>query len=691
MPPKRAATRRGGGGPKESTSHSEDFQTLLDLSPGIPLPSVPTQPSFNYGARGPAALPRRMAAVPKHMELSHVAESIDAGIEAAEQRDPTPPKKQEYGDPEVAMRARRATNSMSPVRQQPKRAPTPDQTQLLQSLRDATTSPIRNDDKPRRSTVTPEPPVPHTVSTDSSPAAQPPQFRRLSMVSNSPLYPSPLERAGSPPHDAPMSSPDRDSFLENASIVSWNLERDIHEDDLQRTRPSKYRGEPHGRNITKPPRRPSGLSLVQETIEEEEEPDSEIAEPEQIIEPEPQTWTAPARTIIPQFFRSGSVSQSPLPTSAKDDSAHQWPGSIQPESQDGQSFKPYQSNWVRAAVAALLLYLLLMASFRSNLLELIRSSLPFGETSLDNFTPSMPPSEIVHGLRSQVSRMNSQMSSLSRELNSVRSEHAHDPVPTRITDPIAMPRRPVYKVNFLSTSLGAIVDPDNTTPTAGSRHPFWKRVLVSILGLGPSLRGPLPPVAALTSWEDVGDCWCSTPRNNVSQISVLLGRDIVPEEVVVEHIPAGAALNPRVAPKEIELWARFRVVPLPEAPTGPSGSFSSRPSRPREPPSSHNEGLGGYNIPGQKSLDDVAMNALRGSNPFEEESDYSDDPILGPNFYRVGKWEYSIDKPDHVQTFTPNVVLDIPTIRVDKVVFRVTSNWGANTTCLYRLKLHGHL
>jgi Sad1 / UNC-like C-terminal. len=85
------------------------------------------------------------------------------------------------------------------------------------------------------------------------------------------------------------------------------------------------------------------------------------------------------------------------------------------------------------------------------------------------------------------------------------------------------------------------------------------------------------------------------------------------------------------------------------------------------------------------------MDLLRRSNPFEPPSAYSDDPILGPNFYRIGKIEYDLHSPDYAQTFKLNTIVDVSTIRVDKVVFRVTSNWGANHTCIYRFKLHGHL
>lgn len=695
MSPKQA-TRKAP--PKGYAYASEDeIETLLDKAPKIQLPAVPTEHSHNYGARSSIGLPSSSPVDP-NMSYGKIASRIQTGKDMAEKRDSPPRGGAEREDKSPAQRqprtrARRepAANSGSPIRRRTKREPTPDQTQLLQSLRQATASPTREGTN-QPSDATPSPPVPHPVSTDSEPDAQPPQQRRLSMVENSPLYPSPLQRVGDHRDAHVGSTPDRQGSVDNASEVSWNLERDIHEDDLQRTRPSKYRGEPHGRNITKPPRRPSGLAIVQETIEEEKEPISEPAV-EPAADPAPETWTAPARTIIPQIFRrSRSVEAIPDPVSPKEGLVERWLSSLRPESRDGQTLEPKsRANWIRAAVV-LLLSLLLVFSFQSGYLEKLRFSFPPGDSSLQ-LPPNITESEIFHGLRNQMSRANAQISSLSREISSVRSEHAKDPRPTYIVDPVAAPR-PAPKINYLSPALGALIDPKNSSPTSG-RQPSWFDELLSMLpGTGrSSTRGPLPPVAALISWEDVGDCWCSTPRDGVSQLSVHLNYDIVPEEVVVEHIPKGATPNPGVAPRNIEMWARFRIVPLEDDESSSDwlSWFFPKKSRPIEPPSARELGLGGYNIPGEATLHDVLMNSLQVSHPSEDESAYSDDPSLGPNFYRVGKMEYDIHQENYVQRFSLNTIVDIPTIRVDKVVFRFTSNWGANHTCIYRLRLHGHV
>jgi hypothetical protein len=444
--------------------------------------------------------------------------------------------------------------------------------------------------------------------------------------------------------------------------------------------------------------------MTQQTIEEEEEPSSEEDEiekdeMEEEAEPVSSSWTAPVRTIIPSIFRRSPSNEavpeperprSPRPP--KESLSRQWFPSIRPKGRNDRLPKADRTNWIRAGLV-LLVSLALVFALPSGLLGKIRSFIPRGQPQL-TLPPNITESEIFHGFTDQVSKMNSQMSSMSRELSSVRSEHANAPRPTDVNVPVVVGPRHPPKINFLSPALGATVDPFNTAPTADKNHPYITRVVMRMFRIGPNFgRGPLPPVAALSPWDETGDCWCSVPRKGVSQLSVLLGRDIVPEEVVVEHVPASTTLDPGTAPKEIEMWARFRVVPLEsEDETRGSWWWSSRKSaRPIEPRPAREEGLGGYNVPGEKSLHDVLMSSLRVGNAFEPEASYSDDPVLGSNFYRVGKMEYDIHKENNIQRFSLNTIVDIPTVRVDKVVFRVKSNWGSNITCLYRVRLHGHL
>ncbi|KAJ5656232.1 hypothetical protein N7507_008182 [Penicillium longicatenatum] len=689
------------------------FQPIVPNKPY--LPPIPIKASFGYGSQFGTTMPRRLPAPPpqKITNLRQIAESVNHAVENSQLRAATEMNAQKNAKNMSQGKAKptpRKRQPAEPVQRRAKREPTPDETQLHRALREATMSPRKEESN--QSDSTPSPPIQRTVSTDSSPGAEPPLPRRLSVMSNSsinsPLYPSPLQRGGHDTYETNSSGQwSRQSSVDNASVVSWNLERDIHEDDLKRTRPST-----HGRNITAPPRRPSGLSsILPSTIDEEEEEEEEEKEeegddepiseypnePESAIEAEPMDvpaspaggWTASVRTIIPQFFRS-EPSIEPPESAPPEDLAREWHLPARPaiRDEDANSKESKRTHWGHLAIM-LLLPLALAISFQIGLWE--KLELPHFPSPVQ-YSPNATDSAAVHGLKKQVSKMNEQMSSLSRELAAVRSEQAHDSSPTYAVGVPAGYESPIHKINFLSLALGAIVDPHQTTPTAGRSYPFYQRAVLTMLGLRSTITASMPPVAALIPWEEVGDCWCSVPRNGVSQISVLLGRDIVPEEVVVEHVPSGSTLDPGAAPREIEVWARYRIIPLPSQ--GSSSIFSwwkSVPRRPIEPLSSKKEGLGGYSIPGENSLHEVLMSSLSATNMYDPESAYSDDPLLGPNFYRIGKMVYDINKHNYIQRFHLNTIIDIPTIRVDKVAFRIKSNWGSNHTCIYRFKLHGHI
>jgi hypothetical protein len=292
--------------------------------------------------------------------------------------------------------------------------------------------------------------------------------------------------------------------------------------------------------------------------------------------------------------------------------------------------------------------------------------------------------DAVNALNNQVGKLSAQVSSLSKEMKFVRTEV--DKGSSRIeVEPVI--RNEVPKVNFLMRGLGAIADPILTSPTFGPPR-TWRRTAYEYLDkyLGEDqIRKPQPPTAAMSSWEDVGDCWCSTPRAGMSQLSVLLGREIVPEEVVVEHMPEALAINSGAAPREMELWARFKMSGG-DAP--PQAGWLKRllsPSSGESRASSMHSPL-----PGQQSLSQYVLETVRMTFEDEPESEYSDDALLGPDFYRVGKWEYDPHRGSHIQSHALDTVIDHPGIRVDKVVVRVKSNWGADSTCLYRVKLHGH-
>ena len=108
--------------------------------------------------------------------------------------------------------------------------------------------------------------------------------------------------------------------------------------------------------------------------------------------------------------------------------------------------------------------------------------------------------------------------------------------------------------------MGVLVDPYNTSPTSGRSAGFLQKLHSRFLPSS-SQQQPEPPLAALTPWQDVGECWCSKPRSGMSQLALHLGREIVPEEVVIEHIPKGASISQSLAHLRDIVWGAFSAQP----------------------------------------------------------------------------------------------------------------------------------
>ncbi|KAA6409342.1 MAG: hypothetical protein FRX48_06895 [Lasallia pustulata] len=233
----------------------------------------------------------------------------------------------------------------------------------------------------------------------------------------------------------------------------------------------------------------------------------------------------------------------------------------------------------------------------------------------------------------------------------------------RRLDGTALAAAPTRQMNHFAVGAGAIIEPLITSPTKTTRRPLLQKVRAWWFGLYyPEGFGP---VAALSPWDDMGDCWCAPPTGHPwagrAQIGVLLPRKIFPTELVLEHIPASATYDIHSAPKEIELWAKIE----------------------------------------DKAARDAVGNAIFPLLPDDSTavnpSDFSlkfDDPTksLDYTYIRIGKWKYDIHAPDNVQTFRVPIDMAHFDAVVNKVVVRSLSNWGVTSyTCFYRLKLHGAL
>ena len=215
------------------------------------------------------------------------------------------------------------------------------------------------------------------------------------------------------------------------------------------------------------------------------------------------------------------------------------------------------------------------------------------------------------------------------------------------------------KVNFFALGTGVLVDPYLTSPTKqlndGGRR-FW--LLGWLLGMPPIL--PRAPTAAFTAWDDIGDCWCAPEAGGRSQLTVLLPKRIVPTELVVEHIPMEATLDPGATPKDIELWIQIPDAQVREHVANAAFTYLSR-------------------------------NGDEDENPNNAHAFFTQ-KALDKTWVRVGRWQYNVYTSRNVQTFRVPVPLEHYGAGVKKVSVRTLSSWGdSEYVCLYRLRLHGLL
>ena len=209
------------------------------------------------------------------------------------------------------------------------------------------------------------------------------------------------------------------------------------------------------------------------------------------------------------------------------------------------------------------------------------------------------------------------------------------------------------RVNHFSRATGAIVDAILTSPTYLPPqnnvwfHTRWMRAFINN-----PVPVPNPPAAALTRWEEYGDCWCATANDSEGvgpSLSVMMGHTIYADQVIVEHIPAQSTLEPGAAPKDMELFAYIE--------------------------------------------DTGLFNTLRTftEQVFPEEQSRING--LPHRYVRIAKWTYEADGPT-AQVFPLQVDTRSLGASTNKLIVRAKNNWGGENvpfTCLYRVKVHGEI
>ncbi|KAF4637724.1 hypothetical protein G7Y89_g340 [Cudoniella acicularis] len=206
------------------------------------------------------------------------------------------------------------------------------------------------------------------------------------------------------------------------------------------------------------------------------------------------------------------------------------------------------------------------------------------------------------------------------------------------------------RINHFSHGTGAVINPRLTAPNYvfPSMNVWFPKKIIQ-WSIGNPIPIPNPPDAALKSWEEHGDCWCAPAGGKDGRgptLAVIMGAEIYPEEVVVEHIMPSASLEPGAAPKDMELWA---------------------------------------SVEGFENYDEVIALSKR---LFSNEPEF----ITDFHYVRIATWTYDIESSDNIQAFPVQLDLKGFSIPTNRLVVRSKSNWGGGKvdfTCLYRIRVHG--
>ncbi|RAL65737.1 hypothetical protein DID88_005405 [Monilinia fructigena] len=119
----------------------------------------------------------------------------------------------------------------------------------------------------------------------------------------------------------------------------------------------------------------------------------------------------------------------------------------------------------------------------------------------------------------------------------------------------------IHRMDHFAKRSHSAVIPRLTAPSYRFPHMdfgFFQRT-VAFLAKHP-IPLPNPADTALTTWEEIGDCWCSPQQNGDGPtLGVITANNISPDQVVVEHFPqsgySNSGLSPGSAPKKMQLLA----------------------------------------------------------------------------------------------------------------------------------------
>ncbi|KAF2482939.1 hypothetical protein BDY17DRAFT_250966 [Neohortaea acidophila] len=203
-------------------------------------------------------------------------------------------------------------------------------------------------------------------------------------------------------------------------------------------------------------------------------------------------------------------------------------------------------------------------------------------------------------------------------------------------------------VNWFSLGNQARINPAHTSTTFYPPRNWLHHVYHQF---SPFTTKPHPPTAALSHWNEAGDCWCAKPKSKTDpsiSIGIYTNEKIFPEKLILDHVPMEGTLSIKTAPKDIELWAS-------------AGSKKT---------------------------------AAKLAKLVREHRRYPDaecDPANRPDarYVCVARGKYDVHEGNHVQVIPVFADMQALGFGVEDFVVRASTNWGGRFTCLYRVRMIG--
>ncbi|KAI1089557.1 hypothetical protein F5B19DRAFT_365143 [Rostrohypoxylon terebratum] len=206
------------------------------------------------------------------------------------------------------------------------------------------------------------------------------------------------------------------------------------------------------------------------------------------------------------------------------------------------------------------------------------------------------------------------------------------------------------QVNFFGHGSGALIDPTYSSKPWQIPRDYYKTKSKEWRKRDGWTTQPVRQ--AIAPWFEEGECFCAGPksrglREETVSVHVMMSRNIIPQNLVVEHILPGSTLDPGARPRDIEVWANIDEITLREEVL----AFSKTNFPTTEP---------------EKTLNEA--------------------------YVKIGHFVYQdVNTGDGIQIFKFSDELIRMNAYTPSVVVRTISNYGADHTCFYRLRLYGEV